>query len=316
MVGFKWTVTGDTLSDPQRPVALEAIEFPDPVISVAIEAKSSADQEKMLQGLQHLVREDPSSRLGRDPETGQLLLSGMGELHLEILLDRLFREFKMKANVGSPQVTYRESISVPAFGRARFDREVAGKSVEVEVGVQVEPLERGGGLQVEVHLPGDFAESFLESARAGVREAMENGILAGFQMVDIGAKIQEISFEEDSARDIGFRVAASQALREALKGAQPVLLEPIFRLDIQVPEEFLGGVIGDLQSRRGKVLSMEVRGEVQWIRAEAPLASLFGYATDLRSISQGRGTFSMEFQQYLQVPDRVAREVLGKMGRF
>ncbi len=317
VVGLKFTVTGDTLCAINKPVALESITFPDPVISVAVEAKSSAEQDKMLEGLNRLVKEDPSSALRTDPETGQLLLSGMGELHLDILVDRLKREFKVQANVGKPQVTYRESVSKLSKGSGSFEREVAGKLVQAKVDVEIEPLSNGEGLKVETDFPKNFEipDKFLESALTGAREAMENGVIAGYQMVDTKATIKRIDFEEETSAEIGFRVAASNAVREAVREAAPELLEPIFKLEVTAPEEFLGSVIGDLNSRRGKVHSMDAKGAMQVIKAEAPLASLFGYATDLRSLTQGRGVFSMEFQQYMQIPAKVSKEILEKMGR-
>lgn len=317
VVGLKFTVTGDTLCSFHKPVVLEKIQFPEPVISVAIEAKSTADQPKMMEGLEKLVREDPSSSLRTDPETGQLLLSGMGELHLEILVDRLFREFKVKANVGKPQVTYRETINTSAEGFSKFEREVAGKMAIAGVGVEVRPLSRSEGLKVSWNLPKntELPESFRKSIEVGVRESMDNGVLAGYQMVDMDAVVKRVEFEEETASDLAFKVAAAGAVRDALSKAQAQLMEPIFKLEVMVPDDFMGNVIGDLNSRRGKVQSMTAKGHLQSIKAEVPLASLFGYATDLRSLTQGRGTFFMEFLEYAPTPPKVTAEVLAHLGR-
>ncbi len=317
VVGLKFTVTGDTLCSFHKPVVLEKIQFPEPVISVAIEAKSSADQAKMMEGLEKLVREDPSSSLRVDSETGQLLLSGMGELHLEILVDRLFREHKVKANVGKPQVTYRETIVSKASGNSRFERDINGKLTKAEVSVEVQPLGRGEGLKVRWNLAKgvEIPEDFREAIEVGVRESMDNGVLAGYQMVDMDAVITRLDFEEESASDLAFKVAAAGAVRDALSKAKPQLMEPMFKMEVLVPDDFMGSVIGDLNARRGKVQSMSAKGHLQSIRAEVPLASLFGYATDLRSLTQGRGTFFMEFQEYAPTPPKVTTEVLERIGR-
>jgi len=314
-VGLKNVGTGDTLCDQKRPVVLESITFPEPVISVAIEAKSTADQDKMVAGLERLQQEDPSCRVRIDSETGQMLLSGMGELHVEILVDRLLREHKAKANVGKPQVSYREAITNAAQGHGIFDREIAGDKQFAEVNLKVEPKGRSGGITFE-NKAGGLDHDLMIAARSGALEAGDVGVLAGFPLM--GVQISLLSFkirDKDSATEMAFKVAASQALREALKAVTSQLLEPIFKLEIFTPEDFMGTVIGDLNARRGKVHSMAPKPGGQVIQAEAPLASLFGYATDIRSLSQGRATFSMEFQEYAPVPPKVEAEILSKMGR-
>lgn len=319
VVGLKNSTTGDTLCSIHKPLVLESIQFPHPVISVAVEARSAAEQEKMIDGLQRLVREDPSSSLRNDPESGQLLLSGMGELHLEILVDRLLREFKIKATVGSPQVTYRETITTAAKGEALFEREIAGKLARGGAILKIEPTEKGTGLEVRSALTREqnlgIPVLFREAAEKGAREALENGILAGYQMIDARVTIERLDYTEESANEIAFKVAGSQAVREAIKTAQPQLMEPMFKVEVTVPEDFMGNVIGDLNSRRGKVLNMTSRGHLQVVKSEVPLANLFGYATDLRSITQGRGTFSMEFMEYAATPPKVSQELLAKLGR-
>lgn len=317
VVGLKFTVTGDTLCNTSHPVVLESIQFPDPVIAVAIEAKSSAEQEKMLQGLQKLEREDPSCRLRVDPETGQTLLAGMGELHLEILIDRLFREHKVQANVGKPQVTYRETIGKSAQAEARIERQVAGESQFAHVVVNLLPLARGSGTKFlnsvsETTLP----KQFILPVEQGIREALENGVLAGYQMMDFRAELVGATYNQESSAEMAYKIAAANAFREAARIADPVLLEPIFKVEVSMPDEFMGGVIGDLNARRGKVLSMSTRGAGQIVDAEVPLSTMFGYATDLRSLTQGRGTFTMEFKQYAPVPTKISQEILTRMGRF
>ncbi len=317
VIGLKLTATGDTLCDVKRPVVLESIEFPDPVISVAIEAKSAADQDKMVQALDRLQMEDPSCRVRTDSETGQLLLSGMGELHLEILVDRLLREHKVKANVGQPQVSYRETIEAPVYGEGLFEREVGGQMQFARVLLEISPLENGAGWRFENQLPVDGALSreFLRSVEKGALDAAEVGFLGGYQMVDLQVTLKEVTQRDQESTEMAFKVAAGMAFRDGVKKAKSLLLEPIFALEILTPDEFMGNVIGDLNSRRGKIHSMTPKGGLQVIRAEAPLMTLFGYATDLRSVSQGRASFSMEFKQYMVVPPKVEAEILAKMGR-
>ncbi len=316
IVGLKFTVTGDTLCAHEREVVLESITFPDPVISIVVEAKSSGDQTKMLEGLTRLVKEDPSSSLKTDPETGQLLLSGMGELHLEILVDRLKREFNVQVNTGSPQVTYREAVLGEASARKRFEREVAGQIQTGEVEVKVSPNSGQENnienLVKDAALPGDIKAAATE----GAREGLESGILAGFSNISTKVKIVAMPFDAENGHMAAYKIAASQAVREALLTAKAQLMEPIFKLEVVVPEEFLGSVIGDLNSRRGKILNTVARGRLQVVSADVPLAELFGYATGVRSLTQGRGTFSMKFHQYNAVNDRVQKEILTHLGRI
>ena len=317
IIGLKFTGTGDTLCDSSQPVILEAIEFPDPVISVVIEAKSTAQQKKMMDSLNRLIQEDPSSALRTDSETGQLLLSGMGELHLEILVDRLKREFKVDANVGKPQVSYRETIGTEASCAKNFEREVAGKIHSATVGVKVEKLSGSVANQVTISVEDSrLTSEYKQAAIKGVTDALENGVVAGYQVLGVKVTINKIEFEEESAAVPAFQIAGSMALREALRDAKCELMEPMFFLEVVCPEDFLGTVIGDINSRRGKVISTSAKGHLQAIEAEAPLAELFGYATDLRSLTQGRGTFIMKFNEYALMPARTQKELLEKMGRL
>ena len=313
-IGLKFSGTGDTLCDQKRPIVLESITFPEPVISVAIEAKSSADQEKMIAGLERLQQEDPSCRVRIDNETGQMLLSGMGELHVEILVDRLLREYKAKANVGKPQVSYREAIMGPAKGHGVFEREVAGEKQFGELTLQIEPRGVEGGLTFENRAAG-LDPDLLAAARSGALEAGEVGVLAGYPLMGVKISLLNFKTRDKESTEMAFKVASSQALREALNSVKSQLLEPIFKLEITTPEESVGTVIGDLNARRGKVHSMQPKSGAQVIQAEVPLANLFGYATDLRSLTQGRASFSMEFQEYAPVPPKVEAEILNKLGR-
>ena len=317
VIGLKFTVTGDTLCNTGHPILLESITFPDPVIAVAIEAKSSAEQEKMMQGLEKLLREDPSSRLRVDPETGQTLLAGMGELHLEILVDRLMREHKVQANVGKPQVTYRETIGRASKAEGRVERQVAGEAQFGHCVIALEPTANGTGFKFINKLSeGKLPKEFLAPIEQGIRESMENGVLAGYQMMDFTASLIDATYNEESSSEMAYKIAAANAFRDAGRNAEPILLEPVFKVEVTTPDEFMGGVIGDLNSRRGKVHSRSARRGVQVVDAEAPLATMFGYATDLRSLTQGRGTFTMEFKQYAPVPNKIAHDILTRMGRF
>lgn len=319
VVGLKFTATGDTLCESSHPVVLEAITFPEPVISVAIEAKSSADQEKMLQGLEKLGKEDPSCRLKTDPETGQILLSGMGELHLEILVDRLLREHKVQANVGKPQVSYRETISSSATAEYIYEREVAGEAHFAKVSLTIEPISQHDGIQFssKVAVSKEFTAPFLKAVENGFKEAAEVGPLASYSMLGIRGTLNSVEVRPDSSNEMAFKAATSLAFREAVKNANVELLEPIFKLEVTCPDEFVGNVVGDLNSRRGKILTMNAKiGGGQVISAEAPLANLFGYATNVRSLSQGRASFSMEFLEYAVVPPKAKTEILHKMGRY
>lgn len=317
VIGLKFTVTGDTLCHVSHPVVLESIHPPEPVIAVAIEAKSTAEQEKMMVGLQKLEKEDPSCRIRFDVETGQTLLAGMGELHLEILVDRLLREHKVQANVGKPQVTYRETILESARGESTVERQVGGENQFGHCVIELGSDERGKGFKfINKIKSDDLPQEFVAQIEQGIRESMENGVLAGYQMVDFSATLVAAQFNAEDSSEMAYKIAAANAFREAARNAHPILLEPVFKVEVVVPDEFMGNVIGDLNSRRGKVLSMMARGQTQVVDAEVPLSMMFGYATDLRSLTQGRGTFAMEFKQYAQVPGKVSQEILTRMGRF
>ena len=315
IVGLKFTGTGDTISESSHPVILESIDFPEPVISVVIEAKSSAQQAKMMESLQRLIQEDPSSALRTDAETGQLLLSGMGELHLEILVDRLKREFKVEANVGKPQVTYRETVTKESRSEKTFEREIAGKLQAATVAVKVEQSETSENV-ITANVSDEIPSEFKQAAIKGCREALENGVLAGYPVLGVKVTIEKMGYEEESANEAAFQIAGSMALRESLRSAGSTLMEPIFFLEAVCPDEFLGNVIGDINSRRGKVLGTVSKGHLQAVEAETPLAELFGYATDLRSLTQGRGTFVMKFHEYSKTPAKVQNDLLQKMGRI
>lgn len=317
IVGLKFTGTGDTLCDSKYPVVLESIKFPEPVIALAIEAKSQADQKKMIEALDRLQKEDPSCRVKTDPETGQMLLEGMGELHLEILADRLLREFKIAANVGKPQVSYRETVTKETIGHGYFEREIAGKLQFASIDIKIQPKNSCSGLEVDLSgLPLDFSADFKRAINAGIVEACENGGLAGYPLIGALVSIKGIEIREEETSEMSLKVAASMAVRDALNKNQIKMLEPLFKLEIVTPEEFMGNVIGDLNSRRGKVGNMSPKGIYQVIHAEAPLQELFGYATGLRSVSQGRANFSMEFLEYAVMPLRIEQEVLRHLGRI
>lgn len=317
VIGLKFAATGDTLCHVSHPVVLESIQLPEPVIAVAIEAKSSADQEKMMAGLQRLEREDPSCRLRVDAETGQTLLSGMGELHLEILVDRLLREYKVQANVGKPQVSYRETVGKSARGEARIERVIAGENQFGHAIVEVKPGTVGSGFKFSNLIPPDrLPKTMSAPIEQGIKESLENGVLAGFLTTDLEVALVGAEYNQETASEMAYKVAGANAFREAARKADPQLLEPIFKVEVTTPDEFMGGVIGDLNSRRGKVLSMNARAGRQVIDAEAPLMAMFGYATDLRSLTQGRGTFSMEFKQFAATPPKVSQEILQKLGRI
>ncbi len=316
-IGLKFTVTGDTLCEARRPVVLESINSPEPVISVAIEAKSSADQEKMVHALERLQKEDPSCKVRVDQETAQMILSGMGELHLEILVDRLLREFKVSANVGKPQVSYRETLVSTVTAEGHFQRELANEKHFAALTLELFPLKRGEGFQFHNHVPitKEFTEEFMRAIRDGAKESAEVGPIAGYALVDVGVNLKSVKVVPEEASAMAFRIAAGNAFREATRSAKAILLEPTFKVEVVTPEASMGSVIGDLNSRNGKVNNMQPRGNVQVIDAEMPLRSMFGYSTDLRSISQGRATFSMEFLEYAPVPPKVEAEILSHMGR-
>jgi elongation factor G len=304
VVGLKLATTGDTLCDYDRPIILERMDFPEPVIDVAIEPKSSADQDKIIQALARLAVEDPSFRVRTNEETGQTLIAGMGELHLEIIVDRLLREFKVEANVGKPQVAYRETVTVPTETEGKYIRQTGGKGQYGHIWIRVMPNEPGKGFSFESKITGGLVpKEFIEAARQGVQESMQNGPIAGYPMVDVKVEAFDGSIHEVDSSEMAFKIAGSMAFRDAVRRAQPVLLEPIMDCEIMTPDDFMGDVIGDLNGRRGKILGMNPRpGGVQAIHAQVPLAQMFGYSTDLRSRSQGRATYTMQFSHYAPAP--------------
>lgn len=312
IVGLKHTFTGDTLCDPAHPIVLESIRFPEPVISVAIEPKTQADQDKMAEALQRLAEEDPTFQVRYDEATGQTLIFGMGELHLEVLVDRMLREFHVSANVGRRQVAYRETVTRTVTSEGVFERRTGAKEQFGRVVLEVGPSGKGGGNRFESRLgKGVLPEAYIAAVEAGVRESLESGLLAGYPMVDVSVALVEATYNEQTATEPAFKVAASIAMRNAFEQAGLVLLEPIMKVEIVVPEEFTGDVIGDLATRRGEIYAMSPRpGGAQAIDAFVPLAQMFGYATDLRSASQGRGTFTMEFDHYDPVPPEVLEHIL------
>jgi elongation factor G len=314
-VGLRDTNTGDTLCDPAHPIVLESIEFPEPVIQIAIEPKTKADQEKLSEALQKLAKEDPSFRVSVNKETAQTLIAGMGELHLEIIVDRMLREFKVDANVGKPQVAYRETIRRASEAEGRFVRQTGGHGQFGVVDLRIEPLEKGGGFEfVDGTKGGSIPRNFIPSVEDGVKEAMENGMLAGYPMVDIRATVTDGKYHEVDSSEIAFRIAGSMAFKEACEKASPVLLEPVMDVEVVTPQEFMGDVIGDLNSRRGKILDMEGRGGAQVIEARVPLANMFGYATRLRSMTQGRANYTMQFGVYEPVPQNIFEELTARSG--
>ena len=312
-VGLKYTTTGDTLCDPKSPCILESMEFPEPVIHIAIEPKTKSDQEKMGTALGKLVQEDPSLRVKTDEETGQVIISGMGELHLEIIVDRMKREFKVEANIGAPQVAYRESITKTVEVQGKFVRQSGGRGQYGDCWLRLEPLEPGGGFEyVDAIKGGVIPKEYIPSVGAGAEQAAKNGILAGFPLVDIRVTCYDGSYHDVDSNEMAFKIAGSMGLKEGAAKAKPVLLEPIMAVEVVAPEEYLGEVMGDLNSRRGRVSGMETRGGAQVVNAHVPLSSMFGYSTDLRSSTQGRATYTMTFDHYDQVPKAIAEEIISK----
>jgi elongation factor G len=313
-IGFKKVTTGTTLCDPKHPVTLEAMHFPDPVVDVAIEPKSKVDEEKLATALQRLAEEDPTFRVRTDEETAQTVISGMGELHLEIIVDRMMREFHVQANVGKPQVAYRETITIPAEVRHRFVRQTGGKGMFADVTIRVDPLEPGKGFVFENEITGGaIPKEFIPAVEKGVEEAMKNGVVAGYQMVDVQVTAVDGSHHEVDSSEMAFKIAASMAFKEACQKAKPRLLEPIMDVEVVVPEEYMGDIIGDLSSRRGRIGGMFTRSDARVIAASVPLAEMFGYATRMRSISQGRAVYSMQFSRYDTLPQAVAEEIVAKV---
>jgi elongation factor G len=313
VIGLKGVTTGNTLCDVDYPLALEAMHFPEPVVDVAIEPKSKIDEEKMAEALQRLSEEDPTFRVRTDDETAQTVISGMGELHLEIIVDRMLREFKVQANVGKPQVAYRETISVSAEQRHRFVRQTGGKGMFADVSLRVDPQEPGKGFEFESEIVGgSIPKEFIPSCEKGIEEALRTGVVAGYPMVDIKVTLTDGSYHEVDSSEMAFKIASSMAFKEACHKAKPRLLEPIFDVEVVVPEEYMGDIIGDLSSRRGRIAGMFTRGSARVIAASVPLAEMFGYATRMRSISQGRAVYSMQFSRYDTLPQTVAEEIVAK----
>jgi elongation factor G len=314
VVGLKFARTGDTLCDAAHPVVLEAMDFPEPVIAVAIEPKTKADEEKLGLSLNRLALEDPTFRVSVDAETSQTLISGMGELHLEIIVDRLLREFKVEANVGRPEVAYRETIRRRAEARGRFVRQTGGRGQYGDVEIEIEPAGPGAGFVFENKIVGgSIPREYIAPTEKGIREAMETGVLAGYPMVDIRVALLDGSYHEVDSSEMAFKIAGSMAFKDAAKRAGAVILEPVMQVEVVTPEEYMGSVHGDLASRRGRIVSMEARGSSQVIRANVPLATMFGYATELRSMTQGRATYTMQFARYEEVPTSLAEEIVAKV---
>jgi elongation factor G len=315
-VGLRDTTTGDTLCDPAHPIVLESIEFPEPVIQIAIEPKTKVDQEKLSEALQKLAKEDPSFRVSVNKETSQTLISGMGELHLEIIVDRMLREFKVDANIGKPQVAYRETIKRASEAEGKLVRQSGGHGQYAVVELRIEPLAKGLGFEFEDGTKGgSISRNFIPAIEAGVKEAMENGVLAGYPMVDIKAIVIDGKEHDVDSSELAFKIAGSMAFKEACERAEPVLLEPIMEVEVVTPQEFMGEVIGDLSGRRGKILDMENRAGAQVIEARVPLATMFGYATRVRSMTQGRATYTMQFGAYEPVPRNIFEELTASNGK-
>ncbi len=313
IVGLKDSFTGDTLCDPGHPILLESISFPEPVIEVKIEPKTKVDQDKMGIALQRLAEEDPTFRVKTDPESGETLIAGMGELHLDVIVDRMVREFRVAANVGRPQVSYRETIRRAADGNGRFVRQTGGKGQYGHVIAKLEPGDKGSGFEfVDKIVGGTIPREYMRAVEQGIRETLETGIYAGYPMVDVRATVYDGSYHEVDSSEMAFKIAASMAVKDAVEKADPVVLEPMMRVEVTMPEQFMGDVIGDLNSRRGHLEGTENRGTTTVVRAAVPLAEMFGYATDLRSMTQGRAGYSMELSHYAEVPSSLAQELVAK----
>jgi elongation factor G len=309
-VGLKSTTTGDTLCDERRPIILESMDFPDPVIEIAIEPKTKAGQEKMGAALMKLAEEDPTFRAYTNPETGQTIIAGMGELHLEIIVDRLLREFKVEANVGKPQVSYKETFSAPADVEYKYAKQTGGRGQYGHVKIRVTPREPGSGYEFKSTIVGGaIPKEYISSVDAGIREAMMSGPIGGYQVVDIGVELYDGSYHEVDSSEMAFKIAASLAFREAAKKAKPVLLEPIFKIEITAPEEYMGDIIGDLNSRRGRIEGTDMRSGAVHVRGMVPFSEMFGYATDLRSKTQGRGVYVMQFDHFEKLPENLIDKI-------
>ena len=313
VVGLRDVSTGDTICDKKHPVILEAMEFPAPVISVAIEPKTRGDQDKLGFSLGKLMQEDPTFKVHVDPDTGQTIISGMGELHLEIIVDRLLREFGVGANVGKPQVAYKETVTTSAEGEGRYVRQTGGRGQYGHTKVRIEPVDPGTGFLFEnAIVRGVIPREFISAVERGVKEAMESGVLAGYEMEDVKVTLCDGSYHEVDSSEIAFKIAGSMAFKHAARKAKPVILEPIVRVEVVVPQDYMGDVVGDLNGRRGRISHIEPRGSIQVINAYVPLSEMFGYATALRSLSQGRATHSMHFERYEQVPKQISEEIVAK----
>ena len=314
-VGLRDTGTGDTLCDAERPIVLESMQFPEPVIAVAVEPKSKADEDKLSAALAKLAEEDPTFKVRFDQETGQTLIAGMGELHLEIIVDRMLREFNVQANVGRPQVAYKETIRQRATSEGRYVRQTGGRGQYGHVEIILEPLERGSGFEFEDEIKGgDIPREFIPPVEAGIREASESGVLAGYPVVDFRARLVDGSYHEVDSSEMAFKIAGSMAFKDAMARAKPVLLEPVMKVEVLTPEPYMGDVMGDLNARRGRIEGIEQQGAIRVVRAMVPLAEMFGYATALRSTTQGRATFTMEPSHYEEVPTSIAEEIRTKSG--
>ena len=312
-VGLKDTTTGDTLCDEKNEVILESMEFPEPVIQLSVEPKSKADQDKMSTALQKLQEEDPTFRAGTDEETGQVIIAGMGELHLDIIVDRMRREFKVECTVGAPMVSYRETFKQAAQVQGKFTRQSGGRGQYGDVWIEFTPNEPGAGFEFENAIVGGVVpREYIPAVEAGLKDSMANGVLAGYELIDVKAKLFDGSYHDVDSSEMAFKVAASLALKEAAKKCNPVILEPIMKVEVVMPEEYLGDIMGDITSRRGRVEGMEARGNAQVVSASVPLSEMFGYATSLRSSTQGRGTYSMVFDHYEEVPKSISEEIIKK----
>ncbi|NLC16508.1 MAG: elongation factor G [Clostridiales bacterium] len=316
IVGLKETTTGDTLCDPKAPIILESMDFPEPVIKVAIEPKTKAGQEKMSMALIKLAEEDPTFKTYTDKETGQTIIAGMGELHLEIIVDRMMREFKVEANVGKPQVAYRETIRKKVRSEGKYIRQTGGRGQYGHCIIELEPLEPGSGYVFEDKtVGGSIPKEYIPAVNNGIQEAKQSGVLAGYECVDFKATVLDGSYHEVDSSEMAFKIAGSMAFKEGMAKADPVLLEPIMRVDITVPDQYLGDVMGNLSSKRGNVLGVELVNGIQNIKAEVPLSEMFGYSTDLRSLTQGRGNFSMQFSHYAELPQSLSAKVVGEKAK-
>jgi elongation factor G len=314
VVGLKQTTTGDTLADPAHPIVLEALEFPEPVIHVAVEPKTKADQDKLSRALFSLSEEDPTFRVRSDEETGQTVISGMGELHLEVLVDRMLREFSVDANVGKPQVAYRETIRKAVQDvDGKYIRQTGGRGQYGHAVIDLEPTGPGGGYEfVDKITGGSIPREYISSVDSGIQDALTSGVLAGYPTVDVRVTLVDGSYHDVDSSEMAYKIAGSMAVKKAITKAGPILLEPIMAVEVVTPEDYMGDVIGDLSARRGRVEGMEQRGTSHVVRAQVPLADMFGYATDLRSRTQGRATYTMQFDAYSEVPESISREIVAR----